>query len=124
MPLDYSEIEKILYDDYKWIADMKDTMSCLEIVNEILTQEDEDEPIYSVTQSSIWAVGMSYKHFKRDGTHLSNQELQYTRNRGGIIGMIFNEDEPRFFTLKKYLEERDPEFYYFNNPQIPRIKGA
>jgi len=95
MPLDYSAIEKILYDDYKWIADIKDTMSCLEIVNEILTQEEEeDEPIYLVGQSSIWAVGMSYKHFKRDGTHLSNQELQYTRTRGGIIGMIFNENKP------------------------------
>ena len=67
---------------------------------------------------------MSYKHFKKDGTHLSNQELQYARTRGGVLGMKFNDGHSQSITLKKYLEERDPEFYYFNNPHIQRIDGA
>lgn len=106
----------ILNDNMKWIADLGDTISPLDVVNRILEQEFPDDEIDSVYQSSMWAVCMAYKHYKNDGVHLSTDDLEYTASRGGMIGMRIDPvtNEPFILSLRSYLNSRDYGFAVFS----------
>lgn len=111
--------EHVLYQDYKWIAREGPTMPILELVDALIEIVEYDEPIHSVTQSSVWAVCMAYKHFRNAGVHLSHQDLLYTRSRGGVIGMDCSDlDNIKCFTIREYIESRDPGFWAFSNPHL------
>lgn len=111
--------EDHLYDDYKWIAREGSTMPLLELVDALIEIVEYDEPIHSVTQSSIWAVCMAYKHFRNAGVQMSQQDLLYTRTRGGLIGMDYSDlDNIKCFSIRDYLEFRDPGFWAFSNPNL------
>lgn len=98
------------------------TSDLLEIVDHMIAIVEHDEgPDLSVTDSSIWAVCMAYKHYRQaDGVILDSDELEYAATRGGIIGMDRSDPEDiRFFTIREYLESHDPGFFMFSHPGTP-----
>lgn len=102
----------VLYDEYKWIADVSQNTPLVDVVRRIINNIDAD----SVYQSSIWAVGMAFLDYKENVHNLTDEEHIYARSRDGVLGMRF--DDMRTFTLREYLEERDHGFILFSTDQI------
>lgn len=117
-------IERILYRRFRWIARVHDRFDCLQVVDRLMGQLQRERGCTSVYESSVVAVGMAYKHFRGDGTVLSKEHLDYARTRGGVLGMCAIESGIVSLTLREYLENRDPEFFYFSNPELPRAPAA
>jgi hypothetical protein len=123
---DFSAWSDVLYPEYKWLATSGD-QCVLDVVTRILgiVDDDEDDPIVSVMQSSTWAVCMAYRHYRNAGAVLSQEDLQYARNRGGVLGiMIGDNNEIRTATVREYLELRDPGFAVFGIQSSPSPPAA
>lgn len=115
-------MKDLLYDEYKWIMDTK--MPLVDVVRKILSEEEDDEEETNVFNSSIWAVCMAYLDYKEGTEQLTVEEHRYARSRGGVIGMQF-QPVIEFFTLREYLETRDPGFAYFSTPpHLRKPSGA
>jgi len=102
-----------LYDDFEWLAE-SDHTPLLDIVNNIIRiiDNDDNQPITSVYESSTWAVCMLYLHYL-DGDVLDAADVNYARNRGGVIGVIFSEEGIQIVSLKSYLCQRDTGFWEY-----------
>lgn len=106
-----NEWTTFLYEDFTWLAECTDNDSLRDIVNRVILTIEEDGPVSTVYESSTWAVCMLYLHYL-DGDVLTTSEIQYARNRGGVIGMNTG-NEIQTVTIKSYLYWRDPGFYAY-----------
>jgi hypothetical protein len=111
LPVNWKEC---LYDEYLFLAD-SESMPLVDIVNRVvaIVDDDPEEPISDVTQSSLWAVCMLYLHYIQGGNVLSSEEVKYAKYRGGIIGMKINGDEVTMISFKSFLCQRDLNFVSF-----------
>jgi len=114
-----------LFPKYEWLAD-RDHDPLDDIVNDILAwvDDDPDDPITDVRQSSMWAVAMLYKHFRQGGGVLNSNDVQYAMNRGGVLGMKLHHATPVSVTLKKYLSARDTGFRHYVMGNGYGVRGA
>lgn len=116
--MDYTALRTKLYDRYAWIADVGDSATPLEVVRRVLSMEGF-VGIDSVYHSSVWAVCMAYRHFTGDGVIMSVDELEYTRYRSGVIGFSIDGDQSILqYTIREYLETRNPGFSMFSHDSI------
>lgn len=110
--------KECLYDDFDWLAHEELSMSKMPMIAErvrMAVDDDDNEPITEAYQSSIWAVCTAYLDYKH-GTHeLSRDELEYTRSRGGVIGMKHCGHEFVIVTIRSILEHYDYGFSLFLN---------
>lgn len=120
--MDFSILKEHLYKDFKWISDEGQTMTNLELAEALIEIVEYDEPIHSVSQSSIWAVCMAYKHYAKDGTEMSAEDLRYARTRGGIIGMDRSNHNIKTISIREIFQKRDPGFWAFSNPHLQNQK--
>ena len=101
----------MLYDEYKWLADVVHTTPLIDIVHRIINNNDAE----NIYQSSILAVAMAYLDYKNETRVLSDDDHRYTRYRGGVLGMIITGNNVHSITLREYLEFRDPGFSEFTD---------
>ena len=111
LPDDWKEY---LYQDYLFLAHT-DSTPLVDIVHRVMAivDDDPDDPISHVTQSSLWAVCMLYLHYIRDGDTLSSEDVTYAKSRGGIIGMKMDDNDITMISLKSFLCQRDMNFLSF-----------
>lgn len=102
-----------LYDDFEWLAN-SDEDPLRDIVDKIIdiVNGNDEQPITSVYESSIWAVCMLYLHFL-DGNILEASDVSYAHNRGGVIGVIVTGESVEMLSLKSYLCYRDIGFWEY-----------
>jgi hypothetical protein len=107
-------MKDILYPKFAWIGDLEKDADLIDVVRRVIAivDDDEDNPIYSVTQSSLWAVAMAYLDYKNGTRVLDTRERAYTATRGGVLGM--SPDGSCSISLRSFLEERDPGFGKFS----------
>lgn len=111
LPVNWKEC---LYDDYLFLAD-SESIPLVDIVHRVIAIVDDDpeDPISDVTQSSLWAVCMLYLHYLQGGNVLSSEEVMYAKYRGGIIGMKMDGSDVTMISFKSFLCQRDLNFVSF-----------
>lgn len=103
-----------LYEDYQWLQDCQDNPDLLILVNRILEKEDFED-VTDVYQSSIWAVCHAYIDYRLHTAFLSQEELEYTRGRGGVIGSGVVNGHVIVASIREFLEKYDRGFERFMN---------
>lgn len=101
-----------LYEEYQWLRDYQEDPDLLIVVNRILEQEDFYD-ITDVYQSSIWAVCHAYIDYCINTSFLTEEELEYTRGRGGVIGSGTVNGHFAVASIREFLEEYDRGFERF-----------
>lgn len=78
----------------------------------IIYNESQNDNEINVYKSSIWAVSKLYLQFKKIHKELDNNELIYSRSRGGSLFSYFDKNSYSFesYSLMNLLTECDIEF--------------
>lgn len=109
-----TEHRNCLFEQHQWIAERLFNEPLPSIVRRVIDSFENE--VDNVLQSSVWAVAMAYLDYKEGCNALSEQDHQYARTRGGVIGVIINEHMVHSISLREILETLDPGFYLFSMP--------
>jgi hypothetical protein len=102
-----------LSDKFKWLRMHQHNPDLVVVVNRIL-DFDEYHDITEVYQSSIWAVCHAYLDYRMGTSFLTADELDYTKGRYGVIGILHMENgNTHIASLRNFLEVYDPGFAFF-----------
>lgn len=111
-----SNWQQVVYRNFRFIREMRefDRPDLLQMVQQIqyILDTEDDEPIQSVYESSLWGLCQAYREFTGNlPRSMSETEFDYIRRRGGMLGMYFDENDNIIsVSLSEVLSHFDPAF--------------